>query len=200
MEKLKDALTGIEFHQAIRFQAPIILSDLAAGVLIRDAVDGLVGVRVCGEHDMRNVSIDNIYVKGVAMIEVLPAYTDDQLHAICKTFNTMPSSTARNIINCLEDVGFDIDCLDFCTIQGDRHFTFDFRIPAEQVGRLIVRTVTHRPTFCAKWGHAWIMPEEMPNGDWYTECSHCGAEKTGDMAWADSVWRAMFAGLAIANK
>ncbi len=200
MKKLTEALSGLEFHQAVRFQAPIILADLSAGVIIRDAVDGLVGVQVPGEEDMRHVSIDNICIKGVAMMEVLPTYTNDQLYAICKTLNAMPSDTARNIIDCLEDVGFDINYEDFRTVQSEYVFTFNFHIPAWQVERLIVRSVAHRPSFCARWGHAWSCPEETPNGDWLTECSHCGMEKSGDMAWAESAWGEMARGLVAANK
>lgn len=200
MKKLTEALSGLEFHQAVRFQAPIILADLSAGVIIRDAVDGLVGVQVPGEEDMRHVSIDNICIKGVAMMEVLPTYTNDQLYAIRKTLNAMPSDTARNIIDCLEDVGFDINYEDFRTVQSEYVFTFNFHIPAWQVERLIVRSVAHRPSFCARWGHAWSCPEETPNGDWLTECSHCGMEKSGDMAWAESAWGEMARGLVAADK
>lgn len=200
MKKLTVALSGLEFHQAVRFQSPIILADLSAGVIIRDAVGGIVGVQVHGEQDMRGVSIDNIYVKGVAMMEVLPTYTNDQLYAICKTLNAMPSDTARNIIDCLEDVGFDINYEDFRTVQSEYIFTFNHHIPAGQAERLIVRSVSHRPSFCARWGHAWNWPEEMPNGDWHTECSHCGLEKSGDMAWAENVWGEMARGLVTANK
>jgi hypothetical protein len=182
MKKLKDALTGIELRHLVESHAPIYLRDFATGTLVRYAVDDSVVVQVDGEVDARSVSIGNIYVKDSLMIEVLPAYTDAELHTIHKRLNAMPSDTARYIIDCLNesDTGFDIEYEDY--------FTIDFSIPAGQTRGIHINDVGHYPSWCAKWGHAWTVPEQDHGGDWRTTCRTCGIERVGDETTIVNVW------------
>jgi|688.fasta_scaffold311085_3 hypothetical protein len=190
MKRLKDALTGIEFRRLVESRAPIHLRDLSPGVIVRYAPDDSLIAQVDGEADARSVSIGNIYVKDSLMIEVLPAYTDAELHTIHKKLNAMPDDAARYIIDCLNesDLGFDIEHEDYRTVQGEYHFTFDFHLPQHQRERLIVGDVGHYPSWCAKWGHAWTVPEQDHGGDWRTTCRTCGIERVGDENAVVNVW------------
>lgn len=153
---------------------PVLLHDLAFGMVIRDYLDGTLGVQVPNEEDMRTVSIENVYTENGALIEVLPVYTDAQLFGICEKLMAIDPNQARKIIDRLEQVGFDVRYEDYRTIQGDYVYTFFYDIPKDVLGKLIIHSIGHRPSFCAKFGHTWGHEEFDPDGDVYATCSHCG--------------------------
>lgn len=70
-----------------------------------------------------------------------------------KRLTALEPDAARSIIDNLSQFGFDIEYEDYRMVQGDTVVEFHFNVPPKKVGRLSIRYLAHRPSFCAKWGH-----------------------------------------------
>ncbi len=180
MKKLKYR-SPLEISEIFSGHCPIMTWDLKFGLIIfGNQHTPTVGVQVFGEADCRHVRIENIYTEGGALLEVHDTYSDEAFDEMYRNLTAMDAEQARFVISALEQVGFDIEYEDFRTLQDGYHISFDFNPPPRLAGKLTIKAISHRPTFCARHGHDWDEPQiELLFEDAIISvtCGHCGYRK-----------------------
>lgn len=178
LDKMLDRIGAFDAVQRL-----VLLHDLQMGEIIRwpqvpNIPTGEWGVQVAGESDIRWVPTGNLYMhpSGVigTIVEILPAYADDQLYAMMQRLRELEPDTARHYIDILTDAGFDVEYEDCRTLQGGMVVEFHYDVGPRNVGNLIIRSIAHPPSFCAKRGHVWDSIESNFDGELFKTCSHCG--------------------------